>query len=70
MQDTTKYKIEKEYLFQPFSFYRVTKVDLDVKGHKADICLETVGKKEILEEQIKNGKKIKYNESKNIMEVA
>ena len=70
VQDTTKYKIEKEYLFQPFSFYRVTKVNFDVKEHKADICLETVGKKEILEEQIKNGKKIKYNESKNIMEVA
>ena len=69
IQDVADQKIEKEFLYQPFSFYKVTSVDLDVKGHKADICLETVGKKEILEEQIKLGKKIKYNKSENIMEV-
>ena len=68
IQDVADQKIEKEFLYQPFSFYKVTSVDLDVKGHKADICLETVGKKEILEEQIKLGKKIKYNKSENIME--
>ena len=56
-------------MFQPFSFYKVTKVDIDIKGYKADIYLETIGKTEILEEQIKLGKKIKYNETENIMEV-
>ena len=68
VQNTAKYKIEKEFLFQPFSFYKVTKVEFKLKEHKANIYLETVGKKEILEEQIKNGKKIEYNKSKNIME--
>ena len=68
-KDIYGYKIEKVFLFQPFSFYKVTKVDIDIKGYKADIYLETIGKKEILEEQIKLGKKIKYNETENIMEV-
>ena len=35
----------------------------------ADIYLETAGKKEILEETIKFGKEINYNENLNIMEV-
>ena len=69
VHDISKYKNEKEFLFQPFSFYKVKKVDFDVKGRKADISLETVGKKEILEMKIKENKEIKYNEIDNIMEV-
>ena len=69
VHDISQFKNEKEFLFQPFSFYKVTKVDFDVKGHKADISLETVGKKEILEMQIKKNKQIKYNEIDNVMEV-
>ena len=69
VQDTSKYKNEKEFLFQPFSFYNVTDVIINEKEHKADIFLETIGKKEILEEQIKIGKEIEYNKDKNIMEV-
>ena len=69
IHDISKYKNEKEFLFQPFSFYKVKKVDFDVKGRKADISLETVGKKEILEMKIKENKEIKYNEIDNIMEV-
>ena len=69
VHDISQYKNEKEFLFQPFSFYKVTKVDFDVKGRKADISLETVGKKEILEMKIKENKEIKYNEIDNIMEV-
>ena len=37
-------------------------------NYKADIYLETIGKKEILEEQIKIGKEIKYNEREKMME--
>ena len=69
LRDTSEYKNEKGFLFQPFSFYKVISVEFDIKGHKADIFLETIGKKEILEEQIKLEKKIKYNKSENIMEV-
>ena len=38
-------------LFLPFSFFRVIKVDLDINNYKADIFLETIGKKEILEKK-------------------
>ena len=65
----SKYIKEKEFLFQPFSFYRVNKVSFDIDNYKADIELETVGKKEILEEKIKMGKEVKYNNKENIMEI-
>ena len=68
VQGCSKYKKEKEFLFQPFSFYRVKKVLFDTNNFKADIYLETVGKKEILEEKIKLGKEIKYNKIENIMD--
>ena len=60
---------EKEILYQPFSFYFVRNVEIDPKNYKADIYLETIGKQEILEEKIKMGKEIKYNEKENIMQV-
>jgi len=68
VQQETVYKNEKEILFQPFSFYLVKKVVIDKKNYTADIYLETVGKKEILEEKIKNGQKIVYNEANQMME--
>ena len=69
IQSDSKYKKEKEYLFQPFSFYKVIEVEINIQNHKADITLETIGKTEILEEKIKNGKEIKYDEIENIMKV-
>ena len=64
-----KYKNEKEFLFQPFSFYRIKKVQIDIKNHTADIILETIGKTEILEEKMKKGKAITYDFKENIMKV-
>ena len=69
VQNESAYKDEKEILYQPFSFYLVKKVNIDIKNYIADIYLETVGKKEILEEKIKKGKSIEYNKSAQIMEV-
>ena len=69
VQNESAYKSEKEILYQPFSFYLVKKVNIDIKNYIADIYLETVGKKEILEEKIKKGKSIEYNKSAQIMEV-
>ena len=65
----SKYTKEKEILYQPFSFYYVRNVLINLNNYKADIYLETIGKKEILEEKIRIGKEIKYNEQENIMEV-
>ena len=69
IEDISQYKNEKEVLYQPFSFYYVRDVQIDLENYKADIYLETIGKKEILEEQIKIGKEIQYNENEKIMEV-
>ena len=60
---------EEDILYLPFSFYYVRDVQIDLKNYMADIYLDTIGKKEILEEKIKIGKEIKYNEKERIMEV-
>ena len=69
VQKISKYKNEKEILYQPFSFYKVRRVEIDHTNFIANIYLETIGKMQILEEQIKMNKKLKYNEKKKIMEV-
>ena len=63
------YGYEKEILFQPFTFFKITKTDIDFTKNIADIYLEVIGKKEILEEKIKTGKRITYNLEQGIMEV-
>ena len=69
IQKESVFKTEKEILYQPFSFYYVRDVQIDLKNYTADIYLDTIGKYEILEEKIKIGKQIKYNEKENIMEI-
>lgn len=60
---------EKKFIFLPFSFYYLRNIIIDFKNNTADIYLETVGKVEILEEKIKEGKELFYNEKENIIEV-
>ena len=60
---------EEEILFQPFTFFKITKVDINFDINIADINLEVIGRKEILEEKIKKGKIITYNINEGIMEV-
>ena len=69
VQEETKFKKEKEILYQPFSFYYVKKVDINNEDKTANIYLETIGKNEILEEKIKLGKEIEYNKEKNIIQI-
>ena len=69
IQNVAKYKYEKEYVFQPFSFYYVKDVKIDSNNHIVDIYLKTIGKYEILEEKIKYGKEIIYNKEENIIEI-
>ena len=68
VQEESPYN-EKEILFQPFSFYFVSDVKIDLNLYTTDIYLETVGKTNILEEEIKKGKEIIYNESTKIIEL-
>ena len=67
IEEKSEFKKEKEILYQPFLFYKVTDVNLNADNYTADIFLETIGKKEILEEQIKFGKKIDFDKDENIM---
>ena len=69
VQQESVYKNEQEILYQPFSFYLVRDVQIDLSNYSADISLETIGKEEILEEKIRIGKEIEYNEKKRTMEV-
>ena len=69
IQEESKYKKEKEILYQPFSFYLLTDIKIYNELRIADIYLETIGKTQILEEEIKKGKEIFYNKSENIIEV-
>ena len=62
-------KNEKEILYQPFSFYYVRDVQIDHNNYMADIYLDTIGKTEILEEKIREGKEIGFNPKLRIMEV-
>jgi len=69
IQNDSPYKVEKSFVFQPFSFYYVKDVQIDTQNYTSTIYLETIGKEEILEEQIKKGKEIEFNEETKIMEV-
>jgi hypothetical protein len=69
IQDVSAAKKEKEHLFLPFSFYYLRDVIINTKNYTADIYLETIGKKEILEEEIKNGKEIEYNPNEKIIQI-
>ena len=69
IQNESKLKFEKEILYQPFSFYYVRNVRIDLTNYSADIELETIGKHEILEEKIKIGKNIEYNKKEKIMQI-
>ena len=69
VQNESEYKYEKEFLYQPFSFYYVRDVQIDTKHYTADIYLETIGKTEILEEQIKLGKEVEYNKKEKLIQI-
>ena len=69
----SKNYLEKEkdflYLFLPFTFYYVRNVEINTQRYTADIYLETIGKTEILEEEIKMGKEVEYNAKENIVQI-
>ena len=67
--DNSRYPEEEEILFPAFSFFYVDKVDIDLKEKKADIYLKTVGKKCILEEEIRKENDIEYNKKENIIQI-
>ena len=67
--DISKFPSEKEIIIQAFSFFYVREVKINKNTYTAEIYLETIGKKEILEKEMENGKDIEYNSIENIMQI-
>ena len=63
----SEFSSESERLFQPFSFFKITKVDIDTNNKKAEIEMENVGKKCVLEKEIQKGKELEYDASGNFI---
>ena len=59
---------EKEIIFLPFSFFKIKNFGIDFEKYEANIELENIGKKTVLEKEIQKDKIIIYNEKENIME--
>ena len=60
--------VEKEINFLPFSFFKIKSIDIDFDNYEANIKLENIWKKTVLEKVIQEDKIISYNEKENIME--
>jgi hypothetical protein len=62
---------EDELLFHPFSFFRIKDVSVNYETHIVRIKLESINKKDILEEKLRddNNKKIHYNKIDKIIEI-
>ena len=60
ISNISTYKSEKEILFQPFCFFRITKVEVDLNKNLCFIYLELIGKKEIWELSMNNNSFIVY----------
>ena len=65
----SSYKEEKEILFQPFCFFRIQKVNVDMNLNMCYIYMELIGKKEIWEQKMNNKSSIEYNRNENIIEL-
>ena len=52
---------EKECIFLPYSFFKIKNVEIDHINKKGTIELDSIGRKAIFEEKLKDGKKLEYN---------
>ena len=55
------FKEEKEHLFLPFSFFKITKVDINHEKKKGEIELDSIGRKKIMEKYLSKENKLEYN---------
>ena len=69
LKELAVYPDEEEYILLPFTFLLVKQVKIDSSKFFADIELQIIGKKEILEYKIKQSKEIKYDKKQHIMTV-
>ncbi len=67
LRELAQYPDEEEYILLPFTFLHLKKITIDSIKLIADIHLQIIGKEEILEYQIKQGKSIEFDKDKNIL---
>ena len=60
------YPDELERIFLPFSFFKLKDIKIDYENNIADIEMDSIGRKEILEETLCKGNNLYYNEYNNI----
>ncbi len=58
VQKLSVFDYEAEYLFQPFTFYKIKDIKIDLRNHEARMDLELYFKKDILEPKLKNGETV------------
>ena len=69
ISNISNYKGEKEILFQPFCFFKLTNVTVDLKNNICFIYLELIGKKEIWEKKMNKYSSIVYQKPENYIEL-
>ena len=69
ISDISNNKYEKEILFQPFTFFKINNVKVDLTKNICFINLELIGKKEIWEEKMNEKSNIDYQVSENFIKL-
>ena len=67
LKDLAQYPDEEDYILLPFTFLELKSINIDSSKFIADIELDIIGKKDIFENKIKDGKKVEFNPKKKIM---
>ena len=69
ISNNSKYKNEEEFLFHPYTFFKIKDFSVDYEKYLIKLYLETINKKEILEEKINENNKIYYSKEEKIIEI-
>lgn len=62
------YPSEEEFLFNPYSFFKIKNFKVNFNTHVIELKLETINKREELENRVKDNKKIYYNKHSQLLE--
>jgi hypothetical protein len=68
LSELISYPDEEEFIVLPFTFFHLVKVKIDESKMNVDIEMTVIGKFGFLEERVRMGKKLYFNEKKFIME--
>ena len=67
LKDLSKNLDEEEFILLPFTFLKLKSIKIDSSKYIADFELDIIGKRDILEYELKKSKTIQYDKKKNIM---